>query len=334
MVTNDFGRFVELNNKIARNKLTTRFFETFAPTRADTLLSESKMKIIFYDWLKNLNENKNQIISKTIYEKHLSGQKKVYILINYDKSILKHLFNETLLTCSPNERQMLLTKCKLPEQSSKDKTSFFHSLPDKLKAAGELISSETFLREGLIVISVGFLMGSIFYLLISTVALPVIAGIAELVGAYLPTVMQVGVAAYQVRWPILISRVIITRAFQEDSLFKRWVIVPVNVFLDCTLFVKTQLARRSCLYTYSVIKFANPRLKVIEELAVKKITGNPWVVFLTTQAKKRNAQAVKDVLREKLRKTYVDYKLGSELVQLRTEWISYYLQTNSAELFA
>lgn len=323
LISRDFSSFEELNLRIAQNELCSIFFEQPTELRhANQSSAQTKASAIFTDWLNKIKRGQSKSASKAIYEKHMSWQKGAIKQINYDKAILEHLFNETLLKSNPNERKLFLTKADLSRQGAAKKESFFQNLPHKLKAIGEIITSEQFLRDGLVIVSVSFFMGSIFYLLISQVASPAITLVSAAVGTHLPQVMNITAAVYCWRWPIIISRFVITHAVNNESRVKRWIIVPANLFLDCTLFVRMQMTRKSCLYTYSLVKFANPNLASFESKTVKRFRELPWVDFFITQVKKRNTQALKDAVKEKLRRISIDYQLGEDLVQLRSEWIS------------
>lgn len=297
--------------------MASKFFGSSVEIRHANLSPvQTKENAIFTDWMNKINEEQNKIASKAIYEKHLNWQKAVIGPINYDKALLEHLFNETLLKCTLNERKEILEKA-----APLKKETFLQNIYSRLKTVGELITTEQFLRDGLVVVSVSFLMGSISYLLITQVAHPIIAAVVIATSTYLPNVMAAGSLAYQWRWPIAIGRFIITHSLKDDSKFKKWIMVPINLFLDCTLFIRIQMPRISAFYTYSIAKFANLNLKDLEERTIKQIKEHPWVTLMA-HIRNRNFEAFKEAYNEKNRMLQIDEQLGNNLVQLRAEWIA------------
>lgn len=322
MISADRTRFKGLIDKVSQSGTTSKFFMLPAENRQANLTpSQTKVSNFFKVWLNNLGENENTLISKTIYDQHMSWQKNALDVIDYDKEILTHLFNETLLKCSSTERKALLVKSK---QQISTKETFSQNIFNKLSAIGQIIASEQFLRDGLTIVAVCYLTGSVLYLLISQIAFPAIAIATAAISSHLPEVMAFGIMAYKWRFPIIIGRFIITRAVKNGTKLKRWLITPVNLFLNCTLFLKMQIMRKSYFLTYTTAKFASPNLQALESGTIEKIKNHPKVSLLITQVKKRKIQIVKATIRETLRTACVDYKLGRDLVKLRSEWITCY----------
>lgn len=285
------------------------------PGYASNLSFQENENSYFYVWLSQIKEGENKCYSKFFFDKYLSWQKGPTLEIDYDKVVLTHLFNETLLKCSVDER----TKIVANNRQLLNGNSLLKKIPEKLTAIGRLIVSEPFLRESIIVVSVSFLTGTISYLLIRYLASPIITSVGISIGEHFPSATQAATVVYRRKVPILAGRFILIRGMKDECRLKK-VIIPISIFLDCTLFLRIQLMRMAGLYCYKIVKFADPNLTAFEETCIKRIKET--VAFIAAKLKERDRNALKEAFREKWRTLKVDYRLGYELVQLREAWIA------------